>query len=290
MKTPGLIAGRFSFRTSVILRPMTAATGGLTPEQRETYETRGLVRLRGAISRAAAEAMAERLWAELERKFGLRRRHPSTWTTERPSGLQAIQKSGAFRAMASPAVAAALDDIIGRNRWARPDHWGQPLVCLPTQHRWAVPHKSWHLDLAADPRRSAPQVGRVFAILAPLAPRGGGALVATGSHRLVQDLADEADAQQSSAQMRKRLQAAHRWFADLMRPDPDRNRTARYMDAPTEVRGVPMRVEEMTGEPGDVWLMHPAALHAPAPNALAAPRLVLAQYVMPKATAALATY
>jgi ectoine hydroxylase-related dioxygenase (phytanoyl-CoA dioxygenase family) len=54
------------------------------------------------------------------------------------------------------------------------------------------------------------------------------------------------------------------------------------MEAETVVDGVPLQVEEMTGEPGDLYLMHPAALHAAAPNVLSEPRLVLAQFVMPK--------
>jgi hypothetical protein len=54
------------------------------------------------------------------------------------------------------------------------------------------------------------------------------------------------------------------------------------MSAATNVDGVPVRVEEMTGDPGDLFLMHPAALHAAAPNVLEAPRLVLAQFVYPK--------
>jgi ectoine hydroxylase-related dioxygenase (phytanoyl-CoA dioxygenase family) len=49
------------------------------------------------------------------------------------------------------------------------------------------------------------------------------------------------------------------------------------------VDGVEVRVEEMTGDPGDIWLMHPAALHAAAPNVREAPRLVLAQLVLPAA-------
>ena len=42
------------------------------------------------------------------------------------------------------------------------------------------------------------------------------------------------------------------------------------------------QVAEMTGDPGDVWLMHPNAVHAGAPNVLEAPRLVLTQFVLPK--------
>ena len=46
------------------------------------------------------------------------------------------------------------------------------------------------------------------------------------------------------------------------------------------VGGVAVRVDEMTGEAGDLILMHPAVLHASAPNARERPRLALAATVM----------
>ena len=54
------------------------------------------------------------------------------------------------------------------------------------------------------------------------------------------------------------------------------------MAAPTVVNGVPVQVTEIVGEPGDLWLMHPAALHTLAPNVLETPRLVLAQFIYPR--------
>jgi len=266
---------------------MTTQVLGLAPEQRREFDERGLVRLDRAVAPRAAEEMADRLWQELARKHGAQRRAPGTWRTERPASFQALQKSGAFKGMASPQVRAVLDDLLGRDRWTAPPHWGQPLVCFPKAHgRWDVPYQSWHLDLPADPTRFAMLVGRLFLIVAPLRPKGGGTLVATGSHRIVQRLANKAGDQQSSSAMRKRLQAEHRWFAELMAPDPagdkSRGRVARFMEATTEVSHVPLQVEEMVGEPGDLYLMHPAALHAAAPNVQDAPRLVLSQFVLPK--------
>jgi ectoine hydroxylase-related dioxygenase (phytanoyl-CoA dioxygenase family) len=107
--------------------------------------------------------------------------------------------------------------------------------------------------------------------------------VATGSHRLVAALADRADVELSSSVMRKHLKSEHRWFAELMSSTRDFDRSERFMAAPTIVNGVPVQVEEMTGEPGDVLVMHPAALHTLAPNVLDEPRLALAQSVYPKA-------
>ena len=227
--------------------------------------------------------MADRLWQELARRHHIRRREPSTWRSERPTDFKALQKSGAFQGMASPEMRAVVDDLLGRGQWAEPPAWGQPLVCFPTQHRWDVPHKNWHLDLPAHPKRFRLPIARLFLLLAPLRPRGGGTLVAAGSHRVVSRLADQANVELSSSAMRKHLGAEHRWFGELMSATRDLDRRARFMAAETVVDGAPLQVEEMTGEPGDVFVMHPAALHTLSPNVLDQPRLALAQSVFPKA-------
>jgi hypothetical protein len=258
-------------------------TNGLTAQQRQEFDTRGLVRLDAAIPRTDADAMADRLWEALARRHGLRKGAPETWATERPFGHQAVQASGAFAPMASPAVRAALDSLMGRDAWSPPEKWGQPLVCFPGAERaWSLPHQIWHLDGPAEPGDHI-RLGRVFAILAPLEAGGGGTLMAEGSHRLVRTLAEQNGGALSSGDTRKRLKALHPWFRDLMSPGGDpSDRVSRFMEAQTFVGDIELRVTEMTGEPGDVWLMHPDVLHAPAPNVLGAPRLVVTQFVSPK--------
>jgi len=253
---------------------------GLTEDERRRFHERGLVRLDGFVPAATAEAMAERLWADLARRQGIQRQAPGAWRVERPFRFQALQAYGAFDAMATPAMTALLDDLMGRDRWAAPVHWGQPLVCFPTPGEWDLPHVGWHLDGPCDPVPRRTMVGRLFLIVAPLEARGGGTLVATGSHRLVEANADRAGVQLNSAESRRRLRAEHPWFDELM--SPGRGRIARFMDAEAEAGVVAPRVEEMTGQPGDLFLMHPRALHAAAPNKADRPRLVVTQFVAPR--------
>jgi hypothetical protein len=277
LKTPGRWPGVFHLGTTV-----TEPTSTLwTDAARERFETRGLVRFDAAIPRAQAEAMADRLWADLARREGARRDDPATWTTERVFGFQAILASGAFDGMGAPAVHDLLDALFDGEAWAEPVHWGQPLTCFPTPAPWALLHTNWHIDGPCEPAARRQMVGRLFLILGPLAPHGGGTVVAAGSHRLVERLADEAGETVRSGDMRQRLAALDPWFAELMRPSDRADRVARFMDRETEVGGVKLQVEEMTGEPGDLYLMHPRALHNGAPNAAALPRLVLTQFVMP---------
>ena len=251
----------------------------LTPDQRETLDARGLVRLQGAVPVADAEAMADALWAFMDRKYGIRRHDPGTWTTERPAQFAALNRTGAFARVASPTVSAALDDLLGA--WTPPKAWGPPLVAFPgTGRTWVLPHGTWHLDSPAEPGgRGLGTVGRVFVILAPLAPGGGATVVAEGSHRIAEAEADRAGRTLTSAEIRERLRRRD-WFRDLSLPGAPAERRRRFMDETTEVEGVPLRVSEMTGQPGDAWLMHPNCLHASAPNVLATPRMVVTQWVL----------
>jgi hypothetical protein len=257
---------------------------GLSREHRRLLDERGLVKLVGLIARNDAEEMAERLWREMAGRDGVRRDEPSTWQAERPAGFAAFQKAGAFKAMGSPELRDVLDDLIGREAWVEPHAWGQPLVCFPTHGAaWELPHQVWHFDLTPDPRRPPAMVGRVFLLLAPLRTKGGGTLVATGSHRIASAHTERRGAHLSSGDMRKLLAKEHPWFADLMSPPKaGEDRIARFMDATAVVDGVPLQVEEIVGDPGDVFLMHPNALHGLASNVLETPRLALSQTVYPK--------
>lgn len=53
------------------------------------------------------------------------------------------------------------------------------------------------------------------------------------------------------------------------------------MNDGTIIDGVPLRVVELTGEPGDVILMHSDCFHAVAPNRLTEPRMMLTEMVAP---------
>ena len=50
------------------------------------------------------------------------------------------------------------------------------------------------------------------------------------------------------------------------------DRIAAFMDGETVVDGVPLRVVELTGEPGDMVFCHPAMVHCRAPNRGTYPR------------------
>jgi ectoine hydroxylase-related dioxygenase (phytanoyl-CoA dioxygenase family) len=141
---------------------------------------------------------------------------------------------------------------------------------------WGVPTSDWHLDSQdLDLTMLA-----VFAHLAPVRPRGGGALVITGSHRLTTPAGPHAaSAPVRSREVKAYLRTRHPWLRDLWQAHPQADRMYRYLTEGADVDGVPVRVEELTGEPGDAVIMHPRLLHVVAPNSLDTPRLMLLQFL-----------
>jgi hypothetical protein len=248
----------------------------LTAAHRLSYERDGFFKLPAGVSPRETSAMADALWSALEKR-GIRRDAPESWPRQNPSGFASLGRTGVFAPMASPTVTSALDDLLGAD-WVRPNRWGIPLVTFPNRAvAWDVPHAHWHLDSPAT--ESTPDVARVFVILWRLGPRGGGTALVAGSHSLYQRLARRAGTPLRSADAIRRLRAEQPWFAALSSADDTVSRIQRFMHDGAEIDSVPVRVVEMTGEPGDVWFMHPSLLHTLAPNVSDRPRLVLTQWI-----------
>jgi len=111
-----------------------------------------------------------------------------------------------------------------------------------------------------------------FAFLNAVRPRGGGTLALTGSHRLVAPYLNRGAAFRMG-RVRTEL-ATHPWLRGLWEPgDGSGDRIQRYMNDGAVV--------EMTGDPGDVILMHCDCFHAAAPNRLAEPRMMLTGMIEP---------
>ena len=248
----------------------------LTAEQHDEFRATGLLRLKAAFPWAAAEAMRERLWEFLASQYAIDRDERSTWTTESPAGFQPVTHSGAFRAVGSDSLCAALDALFGAGQWARPRWWGRPLVTFPGDGLWELPDRGWHFDFM--PASARPRPVQFFAFLNEVRPRGGGTLALAGSHRLVAPYLDRGEKFRMPA-VRASL-AAHPWLHGLWEPGGG-DRIQRYMNDGAVIDGIPLRVVEMTGEPGDVILMHSDCFHCAAPNRLAEPRMMLTEMVGP---------
>jgi len=227
-------------------------------------------------------SLAESLWKALATEHGIDREDRSTWRVSRPFGFQAWVRSDAFSAMATPGVLELLDDLFGPCGWERPRHWGQPLVCFPSpEARWEVPRRHWHLDLPEGQWGFGLPGVRIFVLLDRVETHAGSTCFVAGSHLLVQRVVGESRGVEplSSARMRKALARRSSWIRALLAETDGPERTARLLAGPSRTMGIELRLAEIVGEPGDVFVMDLRLLHAPAPNCGSAPRLVLGQAI-----------
>jgi hypothetical protein len=116
---------------------------------------------------------------------------------------------------------------------------------------WGVPTSDWHLDS---------QDLDLTMLTTPAGPHAASAPV-------------------RSREVKAYLRTRHPWLRDLWQAHPQADRMYRYLTEGADVDGVPVRVEELTGEPGDAVIMHPRLLHVVAPNSLDTPRLMLLQFL-----------
>lgn len=251
----------------------------LTPAQREDFERTGLLHLPGAVPSSDTAVMCDRIWEHTLENHGIRRTDPGTWRIEeRLSGLQRVASRAEFSQLGSPTVRAALDDLLAEHRWEEPRRWGRLLVTFP--HRapmaWDVPPGPWHNDFVPFQAGSGLRAVQLFVLLNDIRPRGGATLVLAGSHRIVTKYTDQSEDGPHPKRLRQKLGSAHPWLRELWAGNADSavNRVQKFMVEGAELDGVPLRVVELCGQAGDVFVMHCDTFHLAAPNCLDQPRMM----------------
>jgi len=241
----------------------------------EHFHENGWVRLPQAFGPEAGAAMREVVWQVLA-EDGVRRDDPSTWTLERPTGLQRLKEHPVFRAAGSTGVLAAIDAILSPQAYEPPKNWGAVFAAFPVREAWNIPASGWHIDAKYTSALDPPGGVKTFALFGDVAPRSGGTLMVSGSHRLIHRWFQENPPPPGarSAEMRKRLQQ-HPYIRDLHTDGDPEERIARFMDRAEIDNGMPLEVVECTGLAGDVFLLHPLTLHVATANAGRAPRFLL---------------
>jgi hypothetical protein len=233
------------------------------------------VRIPGAFGADDAERMREVLWRELADLYGMKRDDRSTWTPVQPTNLVASKKDPAANAILGAPLRAALDQLLGTSGWIEPPHQGQVLVTLPTGEPWSLPHRQWHTDVGFE----LPQDGlvgvKVWALLGDLEPGGGGTPQVAGSHRVIARYLTTTD-ERDFRTVRDQVLASHSWFRQLTREGGARGDE---LMREADLDGIPVRVVELVGQAGDVYLTHPWVLHSIAPNARATPRMMRSRMI-----------
>lgn len=221
--------------------------GQLTDEQAEHFLERGFVALRGAFDVSAAQRWLDDAWI----RFGYDRNDPRSWTEKRIH-LSSRSRVDA-RTFAPAAWRAAMDLAGGEDRVAQPWLWGDGFIAnlgVGDDRPWQPPSAAvggWHKD--GDFFRhflDSPEQGLLtFVLWTDMVHQGGGTFVAADSVPVV-----------------ARFLAGH--------PEGVLPRDFRYAD----LIGRCHDFVEMTGEAGDVVLLHPYTLHATSQNVLGVGRII----------------
>jgi len=249
----------------------------LTPAQMRRFERDGYVVVKEAFSPADGLAMEERWWRELADAHHVHREDRTSWR-QITGDLKAAKRDPVQASILTERVRGVFDDLLGRGAWSPPRDWGRTIVSFPEPGAWDVPSRLWHWDNAGEPHLDQPRGLFVVSFIGPVAPRSGGTLILSGSPRLLirQESRIPADQRRvSGARLWERFHRADPWLMALtgLAPSPA-DRTAAFMDAETIVDGVPLRVVELTGEPGDMVFCHPVMVHCVGPNRGTRPRFM----------------
>ena len=255
----------------------------LTAAQKSEFDERGWLRLPDAISEEDVKSVLDRVWDDLEQRCGIPRNEPERWPEARPKGFNKLMRSGAFEPTCNKTVRDAIDGFLGCGQWEKPSPWGALLLTFPAKGPWFLPNNSWHLDLQASVNSEADLIPgvQVFAILEPLAARGGATVALSGSHRLVRHLARQPEliGEGRSKDITKAVKRAAPDLRDLWSRDLGGDREERYLENLVDVFGIPVQTVGFTGDPGDVIFMHPWIFHAASPNRGNRPRIVITERI-----------
>lgn len=240
-------------------------------EQKRRLEDRGLVKLERFVPEAQV-TLARDLICDVAEKYGLYSegnwtRSASRFSDAKPfrAAINALNHADHFPDLIGEEVMQIARDLQGEAVAPLPPGQ-QILFTLPSTISWSVPNDVWHIDIPRLGKLGAPGL-QAFIFLNDVGPKGGGTLVLSGSHRLLN----------TSRVMRSKAlkQALSRepYFRNLF--DRERAPIHRLEDTMGSVDGVNLEVVELTGASGDVYLMDLRTLHTPAPNSSDTARLMM---------------
>ena len=255
---------------------MSSTTLTLTSEQLDEFDRRGVVRFDALLSLDRVRRVREHVQRRLAR-LGYWRN--GDWHLDHAPrlrwpdrGLKTSKVVGnnhpdVEALLEEPALLAAADTLLGGRPFDRTIHKRpQVLFTLPNAGSWTLP-SGWHADGVRLASGGRPGV-QLFACLDFVEPRGGGTLVIAGSHRLF-NLGRTLLSKEFN-----RLLRQQRFFRDLLAAEG----STAFADGgalPSGViDGIDLEVIELTGGPGDAYLIDMRMLHTGAPNALTRPRIM----------------
>jgi hypothetical protein len=151
----------------------------------EQFAVHGWCMVRGAFSAAQAQAARAAVWRRMASKAGILEAAPSTWPAS--YDIEELVSEPAVIACFTERVAAAIDQLVGEDRWTGVRRWGFWPVNFyyGSGHAARWPSTGWHIDGNwFQHTLTAPQQGLLLVgIFTDVGPGGGGMVVSAGSHR-----------------------------------------------------------------------------------------------------------
>lgn len=223
------------------------STDILTPDDIDRFIESGYAVVRGAFTARQAAAACDCVWQRMEQKAGIRRSDPATWPER--YDIQEHLTAPAVLDCFTDRIAGAIGQLTGPGRWRGDRRWGFWPVnfSFGRSRPYDFPVSSWHIDgnWFRHTLNSPKQGLLVVGLFTDVEPRGGGTILALGSHKRT-----------------ARVLAGH--------PDGITHR-----DLFTEVLSEPIgNFHEVTGSAGDVVLAHPFLFHTKGFKHVGPPRVI----------------
>jgi hypothetical protein len=250
-------------------------TSFLTLQQIEEFNLRGVLFLEGLLSADAVLGARDYVRRRLA-QAGLW--NNGTWRLDEPQRQAAGLKTSLVIGNKHPAVEAliqerdllaAVNSLLDGQPFDRKIHRRpQILFTLPNAFTWSIP-KGWHVDIPRLASGLCPGL-QMFGFLEEVGPRAGGTLVVAGSHLLF-NCGRFIKQRELTRMLRRTPFFRHLYDAA---GSPSLRDDASTIEMATEEDGAVLELVELTGRPGDVYLMDLRMLHALAPNASDRPRVM----------------
>ncbi|KAJ7484229.1 hypothetical protein FB451DRAFT_1028714 [Mycena latifolia] len=237
----------------------------LTPAEKAHFLAHGFVHLTNCFSRDASEAFTANLWTRL----GMSPDDKSTWHTERtnmPSHNTVLVSEFAPKAWSAICELLGGEDRITEETKVWKDSF---IVNLGKEGQGEVGFRdleNWHVDgdFFLHFLDSPEQALLVIPIFSDIAPGGGGTAICTDGIRVVaRHLYDNPNGVTPWMQVRGTPEST----------GPDRLEFFKSVVQNRELAS-DANFHEMTGEVGDVYLLHPLMVHSASKNATRVPRVI----------------
>jgi len=277
----------------------------LTEDQVEQFMNRGWVKIEAAIPREIVLEAQNEIWSILRTQHDVINSCQDTWK----SPFYQISKTynhGSFARCTTTRLIDSIEDIVGSNRLEQDYHsegisfgWWPINLYLGENEAWDVPVGGWHWDgMHFKHFVNARDQGLLMIVLfSDIQPKGGGTLLAEGSHKIVAKyLADHPDGVEYKDAIPE-VNRSHPWLMELTESNGNINehdrkviyttdqirkgeksqgsRISKFMNNTLDdSKGIRLKVVETTGQAGDVLLCHPFLYHTGSQNHLRVPRIM----------------